>query len=108
MSQEVLQSVQGGVCIASGVWVARGDLAYLYLYHVHKRTMIQTYDLSKAAFQVLSIHSSFGVSSLTTIGRIRKLRTNLLLGHEQKLHTCFLISSTCDFNRQFLYERLLQ
>ena len=62
--------LSAGACIASGVWVARGDLAYLYLYHVHTKTMIQTYDLSKAAFEVQRVHSSFGISSLTTIGML--------------------------------------
>jgi len=62
--------LSAGACIASGVWVARGDLAYLYLYHVHTKTMIQTYDLSKAAFEVQRVHSSFGISSLTTIANL--------------------------------------
>ena len=61
--------LSAGCAISSGVWVARGDLAYLYLYHVHKRILIQTYDLSKAACQVQSLSSSFGVSSLSTIGQ---------------------------------------
>ena len=65
--------LSAGVCIGSGAWVGRGDLAYLYLYHVHKRILIQTYDLSKAAFQVQIRESSFGVSSLTTIGTLYKI-----------------------------------
>ena len=67
--------LSAGACIASGVWVARGDLAYLYLYHVHTKTMIQTYDLSKAAFEVQRVHSSFGISSLTTIGMLLYFRS---------------------------------
>ena len=74
--------LSAGACIASGVWVARGDLAYLYLYHVHTKTMIQTYDLSKAAFEVQRVHSSFGISSLTTIGMLLLL---LLTSHLKSL-----------------------
>lgn len=76
--------LSAGACIASGVWVARGDLAYLYLYHVHTKTMIQTYDLSKAAFEVQRVHSSFGISSLTTIGMLLLILLTLS-GHLEPL-----------------------
>ena len=85
--------LSAGACIASGVWVARGDLAYLYLYHVHTKTMIQTYDLSKAAFEVQRVHSSFGISSLTTIGML--LILPVIRDHFRSFEsTCSHIKST--------------
>lgn len=30
----------------TGVWVARGDLPILYLYHAHTKQLLQTFDLS--------------------------------------------------------------
>ena len=61
--------LSAAVCISSGVWVARGDLANLYLYHVHTRKLIQTYDLCHSAFTVQSSHT-FGVSSLAVMSNL--------------------------------------
>ena len=70
--------LSAGCAISSGVWVARGDLPYLYLYHVHKRILIQTYDLSKAAGTIhTNLSSSFGVSSLNTINNLLVVGTTI-------------------------------
>ena len=61
--------LSAAVSISSGVWVSRGDLPTLYLYHVHTKTLIQTYDLSHSAFTVQPSHT-FGVSSLTTMANL--------------------------------------
>ena len=61
--------LSAAVCIGSGVWVARGDLPILYLYHVHTKILIQTYDLSHSAFTVQASHT-FGVSSLTVMSHL--------------------------------------
>lgn len=50
----------------TGVWVARGDLPILYLYHAHTKQLLQTFDLSHSAFTVKKSHT-FGVSHLTTM-----------------------------------------
>jgi hypothetical protein len=61
--------ISASVCVGSGVWVSRGDLPTLYLYHIHSRRLIQTYDLSHSAFAVQPSHT-FGVSSLTTMSNL--------------------------------------